>query len=489
MPKGSDAQVKRLAAEVKALKIAKKAVKVVNKAKKAHKSGKSGGFFGSLGKSVGAGVGGFLGTMATKALMSVTGMGDYKVHSNSLYVHSLTSSPPPVFRSDTHSTRMVHREYIGDVSSTTGFGAAYKFSINPNTSIAFPWLGNIAVQFEEYRFHGLIFEFKSTCGSAISSTNNAMGGVIMATNYNCYAPDFSSKVAVDAHDYTVSTRPDLSALHPIECDPKIGGRSSYFVDSSAFSAGGDLRMTNMGNFYLYCYGQQTNNVTIGELWVTYDIELFKPRLQNNAASAAEANSAAYYNSSAGTGGSGPIIYNDCFNYVQLYPDSNSGTLSTQVRPSTSNFVVQFGSVANGYPNTIFFPPDFRGKILFIWTFFVSMGSSTPTNLGANSVIPVSTSNVVLANGLGFNSSTCNPDTTLGSYETCWTTTSAGASTIAKCDMRYIFVCSGTGAIDPITQRSTASVKFAPSTGFPFSGSTGTTSTTWANRFEFYPVFL
>lgn len=488
MPKSKSNKVGRLAAEVRALKLATKAVKVVKRAKKASQGGKSGGFFGSVGKSLGGMAGGFLGGLATKALMSVTGMGDYKVHRNSLYVHSLNTSPPPVFRSDSHSTRIVHREFLGDVTGNTGaFTQRFKLPINPNQAQTFPWLSNIAVQFEEYKFHGLIFEFKSTSGNAVSSTNAALGTVFMATQYNVYAPDFRDKQTLDAYEYSVSTRADTSILHPIECDPKLNDREVYFVDSSQFAAGGDLRMTNMGNFYLCVAGQQSAN-TIGELWVTYDVELLKPRMQTNAAGAAEANSAIYYNGSASTGNQGPMIVADLFKNMALLPDSAT-TTANGIRPSLSNFPIKFGTVANGFPNTIFFPPTFRGKIMWLWSMRVSTGTSSGSvPLTSSAVVPPSltfgpgvsmaTMQTLNRSTLGFTDSTASDNVYNASF-------ADAINGNGVWYIKYILFFDGSSQIDPVTGNSQASL--GVSTTFFTTG--GTTAVTWHNQHEFYPVFL
>jgi len=490
MPKSKSSNVARLAAEVKALKLASRAVKVVKRAKRASKAGKNGGFFGSIGKSLGGAAGGFLGGMATKALMTITGMGDYKVQRNSLYVHALSSSPPPAFRSDSHSTRVVHREFIGDVVGSIAFSKQYKFPINPASALSFPWLSTMAVLFEEYKFHGLVFEFKSTSGSAISSTNAALGTVMMATQYNVYLPDFVTKVQMDAYEYTVATKPDCSALHPIECDPKLNDREVYFIDTSQFAAGGDLRMTNMGNFYLYTAGQQADANTIGELWVTYDVELLKPRLMANAAGASEANSAFYYNSDQTTAGAqGPFVSSgaDLFRGVRLLPDSLAGNNLTSIRPSTSNFPISFGTATGGDPNIIYFPPGFRGKVLFLVTMRISIGTSvgsTPSLNSAATAPPLTTGvGLGVSTQFNFDHSTLVPgagtaaDTSYG--------TSINTQNGANYFFRYILWFDGTAGLDPVTGRSQATIKLSST----YWTANGTNAVTWANSYEFYPVFL
>lgn len=475
----------KLAAEVKALRLASKAVKVVKKAKRASKAGKSGGFFGSIGKSLGGAAGSFLGGMASKALMSITGMGDYKVHRNSLYVHSLTSSPPPVFRSDSHSTRIVHHEFLGDVGGSGDFVRRFRLPINPGNPATFPWLSTMAVLFEEYKFHGLIFEFKSTSGVAVSSTNSALGTLLMATQYNVYQPDFVSKQQMDSYEYTVTTRPDCSALHPVECDPRLNGRDQFFVDTSQFAPGGDLRLTNMGTFYIYVAGQQANLTSLGELWVSYDVELIKPRLAANVQGASEANSAIYYNGSATSGGAqGPFIASDMFIGMRLLPDA-SGDQQLTIKPSQSNFPISFGSATTFDPNTIYFPPGCFGKFLLLWTLRISTGTSTPPFIlpGASAPSFSVGNGITIARMTSFDRSTLATNSSTDAVDVSYSLTSN--QNAATYYIRYIVVCTGSSTTDPITNRSNCTIKFA---GSPFS-SAPASSVTWANTFEVYPVFL
>lgn len=184
--------------------------------------------------------------------------------------------------------RIRHTEYLGDVTTSATAGQFYlayggPWLINPGNSDTFPWLSNIANQFEEYEFHGLMFHFRSTSTDAVSSnTNNLQLGVVIgATDYNVLHPAFTSKQQMDNYEYTTSGKPSLSWDYPVEC--KRGSNvlnRLYVTNNLAVPApqSPDPRMYHLGQFQIATAGFQGQSVNVGELWVTYDVTLAKPQL-------------------------------------------------------------------------------------------------------------------------------------------------------------------------------------------------------------------
>lgn len=62
----------------------------------------------------------------------------------------------PAMHSYNQSIRFRYREYIGDLNTSTGFSLT-SFNLNPGLNSTFPYLSQLAVNFQEYRFHGLCF--------------------------------------------------------------------------------------------------------------------------------------------------------------------------------------------------------------------------------------------------------------------------------------------------------------------------------------------
>lgn len=231
------------------------------------------GLLGSVGRAVGSmfgPIGGKYGQMGGDWLGKVTGMGAYQVSENSL----LTGNVPTFGNGG--GTIVAHREYIGDVTGSTGFvNTAYP--LNPGLASLFPWLSLSAAQFEEYELLGMLVEFKSTSAVALNSTNTALGTVIMATDYDSYDTTFTTKQQMEAYQFSTSAPPSQSQLHPIECKPKMNVLGTKYLRHGAPPTGADLRFYDVGTFQLATVGMQAAAV-IGELWVTYHVRFTKPKI-------------------------------------------------------------------------------------------------------------------------------------------------------------------------------------------------------------------
>lgn len=227
---------------------------------------------GGYAEDIGGSIGNWLGKKAGGLFSSMFGLGSYTVKSNSL---STSPNDPAMVVNTTSGTRIQHREYIKDIRGSIAFEIE-TFPIQPGISRTFPWLASIANAFEEYRLHGILFEFKSTSADALNSTNTALGTVIMATEYNPLHGPFTAKRDMENYVYSTSSPPSLSALHPVECARDVTVLDELFVRNSPLT-GADLRFSDVGLFQIATVGMQAAAV-IGELWVTYDIELLKPKL-------------------------------------------------------------------------------------------------------------------------------------------------------------------------------------------------------------------
>lgn len=123
----------------------------------------------------------------------------------------------------------------------------------------------------------MVFEFKSTCGSAISSTNNAMGSVLMSTQYRASSPPFATKQDMDNEQYSTDVVPWTNACHFIECSPHQSPLTTLYI-RSAQVVNDSPEMYDLGTMYLATCGQQAAGVVLGELWCSYQVELLKPQL-------------------------------------------------------------------------------------------------------------------------------------------------------------------------------------------------------------------
>jgi len=223
--------------------------------------------FGDIGASLGRSAGDFI--------SRITGMGDYKVNSNTL----VNAGGVPTFQSRVDGVEICHREFLTDIVGSTIFNNIAA-SINPGSQTLFPWLSTLAANFEEYDMRGLVFEFKPSSGSAISSASSALGVVIYATDYNVLTQPFTNKQIMESYEFSTSTVPFQPMIHPIECASRSNPIRTFYVRTANVPSGADARLYDMGTFQFATQGMQSSYV-VGELWVSYHILLKKPRINPN----------------------------------------------------------------------------------------------------------------------------------------------------------------------------------------------------------------
>lgn len=237
---------------------------------------------GQIGSVVGnmalPGIGGmagkYIGQSAYSLFKKITGYGDYTVSKNSL----MNGSVPVFSNKSTGNNRFVNKEFIMDVKGSINFLLQLsQEQINPGNPVLFPWLSTLSQNFQEYKLHGLIFYLKTTSGSAVSSTNAALGTLVMGTQYNPYDAPFTGKQQMENTMYSTPTAPNKDAIHPVECALNQTTLTTLNIRNSTNNGSGqDARFYDLGVFSLASVGMQADNINLAELHVSYDIEFLKP---------------------------------------------------------------------------------------------------------------------------------------------------------------------------------------------------------------------
>lgn len=248
---------------------------------------KNGGYSARrIGKAVGAGIGSYiapgigtaigsaLGSGAGTLFKAITGYGDYVIKQNSLLNIGPVDESMASFGNG--SVRIKHREYITSIGATTAF-TNNSFNINPGLNESFPWLSTIAASFDQYKFHGLIFELVSTSSDAIASTTAlGMGQVIAATDYDSLDAAFQNAPQMLNSMFSSSHKPNCDILHAVECAPKEQAQQLYYVRTGALPSGGDLRLSDLGVFQVATQNMPADYSGMAMLFVSYDVSLYKP---------------------------------------------------------------------------------------------------------------------------------------------------------------------------------------------------------------------
>lgn len=219
-----------------------------------------------------------------QSLANVFGFGEYNIKQNScLKMVDLGTSPPRVKNTNKGEAMVVnHREYLGDLSTGTfipnSTSTAFKldsYKINPGNETLFPFGSRIAENFQEWEIRGMLVELKSL--SSNTATSLSLGSMFACTDYNVYDAAPMNKIEVENMEYACSNKPTESILMPIECARQNDVLTHLYIDSGQIE-GGDRRLYDLGNLFIGSYGCPQENAPIAEVWVTYEIALYKPHI-------------------------------------------------------------------------------------------------------------------------------------------------------------------------------------------------------------------
>jgi hypothetical protein len=210
------------------------------------------------------------------------GQGEYMANELVAGADSDTIPQFSTSQDETGTLRISHKEYIGEVYGNESGDNFHNrsFPLNPGMEETFPWLSQIAQNFEEYEFHQLMFTYRSVVAD-VSSNNGQVGTAIMVTNYNPATPAFTDKAQMMEYTASSSCKVTESMIHGVECDnAKLSGTAEKYVRSGNLPQGEDLKQYDQGTFQLATANTPTAlaDNSIGEVWVSYTVTLRKPKV-------------------------------------------------------------------------------------------------------------------------------------------------------------------------------------------------------------------
>lgn len=229
---------------------------------------------GLLGGPPGMALGGGVGHLSQRLIKHFSGFGDYSVEVNSLLGPDF--SPPELINRSKRGVCLRHREYIGEITAAAAF-TNIAYEINPGISTTFPWLSGVANNFEQYAFTGMIFEFKTLSADYTTASSAALGYVAMATQYNSLSADFADKIHMENYEFANSAKPSETFIHPIECKKSLTPTEPLYIRTGPIEDNADIRLYDLGKFQIATGGNSGSGV-LGELWCTYEVCLYKPKL-------------------------------------------------------------------------------------------------------------------------------------------------------------------------------------------------------------------
>jgi len=298
----------------------------------------------------------------------------------------------PLVNGTYKKTRIIHSEFLQNISGTSGFSQAVAININPGLSASFPWLATQAAAWEQYRFNKLQYRYVTRSGT------NQAGSVLMIPEYDAADSAPANEQIASTYDGVVEDvcwkpeivmRFDNKKMHP------LGPR--HFIRTGNLAVNLDIKTYDSGLFFLYT--NDGSSSAVGKLWVDYDVELINPQLPNTGdfvptyqhvqfTSATTANPLGLSGANVSTPGSDSII------------TVSSGGVITFAQPGSYNILI--GSLA-GTSNTT---PLLTGSATAILNTKGVYADTTTTHAGlylvssspAISIVLTQTVNITAAGG-------------------------------------------------------------------------------------------
>lgn len=237
----------------------------------------------SIGTATGIPGGMLFGREIGRKLSKLVGSGDYTSNMAANDLIKPNGLLPSASFADSNGdyVRIRRREFLQDITTSAVAGAFvnYPFSINAGLHATFPFLNQVASNYEEYCFDGLVFEFISSASPYVAGS--ALGTVIASMEYNSAMPPFTTKFTMENSAHAISARMDRSLMYGVECSKGSNVQNCYYVRSGASTL--PLTTTDLGTFQL-ALAPSTSvpaNTVVGELWVTYDVVLKRPYISGS----------------------------------------------------------------------------------------------------------------------------------------------------------------------------------------------------------------
>ncbi len=167
-----------------------------------------------------------------------------------------------------------HREYIGEIAGSVAFSAT-SYSINPGLSSTFPWLSTLAANYESYKFRDLKFEFET---EKSTSTN---GSLMMAVDFDAADSAPASKTTLMSYQNAVRSAPWCPCEYRSSGDDLRKFGVQRYLRSAALASNLDIKTYDVGNLIVATSGN-ADTTTLGELYVSYEVELHTPQLSASA---------------------------------------------------------------------------------------------------------------------------------------------------------------------------------------------------------------
>lgn len=179
----------------------------------------------------------------------------------------------PLFSTNGTTLTVTHREYFSDIRGSSNF-QVFPFRINPARPGLVPWLAQMAPNWEMYRMKKLSFRYNTY------QPTTAPGSVMFAFDPDVNDAPPASKTTALSYGNSMRTCTYLGGSLRVDGPSLNSNLWRYLQDAPR--PGDDDRLNDLGNLFV-CVEGQLNSKPIGEVEISYVIELRTPRTTDDAA--------------------------------------------------------------------------------------------------------------------------------------------------------------------------------------------------------------
>jgi len=190
---------------------------------------------------------------------------------SSAYAKGISGNEPSItYKNNGKECRVVHKEFITNLTGSTLFTVVQFLQLNPGLVQTFPWLANIANNFETYRCNRMKFCYLTRTGT------NIPGSVLMAPDYDASDTQAVSEQILSNYQGIAEDAPwkDICCALTQQGMHNLGPRK--FVRATPPPANADVKTYDIGTFTVATVDGSA--VNWGKLWVEYDFTFYEPQL-------------------------------------------------------------------------------------------------------------------------------------------------------------------------------------------------------------------
>jgi hypothetical protein len=163
-----------------------------------------------------------------------------------------------------------NREVISlSIAGSSSWTSQLEFDLNPGLSSSFPWLSNVAEQYQEYKFTKLVFHYIPIVPTS------TQGDIIITPFYD--AAQAYPQTEIQASDTMNTVIGSVWMEHKCVLSNSLMHPSGVKKYIRTFRMSGDSKSYDVGRIQVSTVNE-TGTSNIGKLYVEYTVQLFGPRL-------------------------------------------------------------------------------------------------------------------------------------------------------------------------------------------------------------------